>query len=478
MKKVIRNGLIVFGGLVGIAGIAILTTNLYIQSKPTQLKIERKLSETLRMPLKIQQTSLTPWGGLIITGMTVPQAEPKNKTHFLEARECVVHFQWKPLFRRKLVIDQVLINEPQVNWIQNATERWVFPNPMLNELTPADSVVLSKPNSPDAESSEPISPKPFETVLSRIKITNGSFDFSDQVNHRIALFTEVNLDVPVAHGNRVEGIASCEKISFRDTLFASQFKTQFSYSPERLAISSVVATVANGLVNGAFTLKTSEPKSPFTTDVKFEKIDLNQLIAETGGSRNLAEGNLSGFLDIYGQIDNLDSITGNGQLILSNGQFHQIELLQMLGTLLQIEELSQLNFQQATASWRIENGSVQLDQLVLQSTNLRLSAKGVVELNGRLNLAANLIINQKISHQLPDFIESNFQPVQNSDDRSLDFKIFGTTTRPRTDIGTRILGPDIEKKVEKRAVDILQNLLGGKKRKNNPPSATPTPVTP
>jgi len=177
-------------------------------------------------------------------------------------------------------------------------------------------------------------------------------------------------------------------------------------------------------------------------------------------------------------VGELNSIAGSGQLVLSNGQFHQFKLLQMLGSVLQIEELSQLNFQEALASWRIENGVVQLDQLVLQSANLRLSAQGVVQLDGRLDLSATLAINQKISRQLPDFIESNFQPVPNSDLRSLDFKFFGTTTHPRTDLGVRILGLDIEKKVEKRAVDILHNIFGGKKRKNNTPSASPIPTTP
>ena len=480
VKKVIRGVLIVFGGLVGIAGIAILTANLYIQSKPTQLKIERKLSETLRLPLEIQRTSLTPWGGLIITGMTVPQSQTEKLPHFLEAKECIVHFQWGPLFWRKLVIDQILINDPKVSWIQNTTGRWVFPE-TESESTGAQipqepSATTVNPAVPEPQTSVPV--KPFEMVLSRMRIKNGSFDFSNQKGRRIALFTAVNVEIPTAQINLIEGITTCEKISFHDRLFANDFKTHFSYSPERLALSELNAQMANGQVNGALTIKTSESKSPFSADVKFEKIDLNELLTEAGGAWNQAAGELSGFLDIYGQVDDLNSMVGSGQLVLTNGQFHQFELLKMLGTVLQIEELSQLNFKQATASWRIENGSVRVDQLVLQSTNLRLSAQGLVQLDGRLDLSANLTINQKISRQLPDFIESNFQPIQNSDLRGLDFKIFGTTNHPRTDLGTRILGPDIEKKVEKRAVDILHNIFGGKKRKNNPPPVSPTPVTP
>jgi type II secretion system protein N len=509
VKKVVRTVLISLVAILGIAGIGILSANLYIQSKPTQQKIERKLSGTLRLPLEIQRTSLTPWGGLSITGITVPQS-PAVGGNFLDAQECSIHFQFFPLFRRKLVIDQILLDEPKVVWVQNASGRWAYPwtattaplpepapgpvQPPAPVETPSESPAPEPP--PVAPSVSPVpeppavSPpppvirlpveagRPFEIVLSRLKIENGSFDFSDAAGRRVALFTDVDVEVPTAKPDFVEGTANCEKISFRDCAFVEELKTHFSYSKERLALSDLKARLADGTVNGTLEVKTSVPKSPFTADVKFEKVDLNRLIAEAGGPWNQADGSLSGFLDIYGQAGDVNSITGSGRLEMTNGQVNQFQVLQMLGKVLQIEELSQLDLQRASASWRIENGVIRVDQLVLQSANLRLTAQGTVQLNGQLDLNANLAINRKISRQLPDFIEANFKPVENSDLRALDFKIFGTTSKPRTDLGTRVLGADIEKKVEKRAVDILHNLFGGRKRKTNNQPATPPPANP
>ena len=510
MKKVVRTVLISLVAILGIAGIGILSANLYIQSKPTQEKIERKLSETLRLPLEIQRTTLTPWGGLSITGITVPQS-PAEGGNFLDAQECSIHFRFFPLFRRKLVIDQILLDEPKVVWVQNASGRWAYPGiasarqpeptpvpaqppapvetpsespaPEIPQATPAgppapETPAVATPPAPPVISPPVETVRPFEIVLSRLKIENGSFDFSDAAGRRVALFTDVDVEVPAAKPDFVEGTANCEKISFRDSAFVEELKTHFSYSKQRLALSDLKARLADGSVNGTLEVKTSVPKSPFTADVKFEKVDLNRLIAEAGGPWNQASGSLSGFLDIYGQAGDVNSITGSGRLEMTNGQVNQFQVLQMLGKVLQIEELSQLNLQRASASWRIENGVIRVDQLVLQSANLRLTAEGTVQLDGRLDLAANLAINRKISRQLPDFIEANFKPVENSDLRALDFKIFGTTSKPRTDLGTRVLGADIEKKVEKRAVDILHNLFGGRKRKTNDQPATPPPANP
>ena len=501
MKKVVRTVLIIVSSIIGIAGIGILAVNLYIQSKPTQQKIELKLSETLRVPLEIQRASLTPWGGLSILGITVPQANPDSGSNFLDAQECSIHFRFFPLFRRKLVIDQVLLDEPKVVWVQNANGRWVFPeaapqppsgtlpvpmespsaspSPEIPQATPAPEKPAGSPPPATPEvQPRPGQVKPFEVVLSRLKIQKGAFDFSDAAGHRVALFSDVNVEVPSATPDLVEGNAWCEKISFRDRFFASGLKTRFSYSKERLALSGLNTVIAEGAVTGDLVIKTSQPRSPFTADVKLEKLDLNQLVSDAGGPRDHASGELSGFLDIYGQTADVNSIAGSGQLVLTHGQLNQYEVLQMLGKVLEIEELSQLVLQRASAAWRIENGVIQLDQLILQSANLRIIAHGEVKFDGRLDLDANLAINQKISRQLPEFVEANFKPIENTDLRGLDFQIFGTTSKPRTDLGVRVLGKEIEKRVEKKAVDLLQNIFGGKRKskKNNP--STPAPATP
>src|SRR6478735_3009535 len=60
--------LIVCVSLAAVALVAIVAVNLYLQSPGTQARIQEELRRGLRIPLRITSTSVTPWGGLRISG--------------------------------------------------------------------------------------------------------------------------------------------------------------------------------------------------------------------------------------------------------------------------------------------------------------------------------------------------------------------------------------------------------------------------
>src|SRR5438105_2831009 len=59
--------------VVAIFLVSLLGANLYVQSQATQERIQQELSQRLKMPLQIQRISVTPWGGLKLSGITIPQ---------------------------------------------------------------------------------------------------------------------------------------------------------------------------------------------------------------------------------------------------------------------------------------------------------------------------------------------------------------------------------------------------------------------
>ena len=72
MQRFTRIILIVLGGLSLVAAVLLLGMNLYVQSQGTQARIRQELSRRIGMPLQIQRTSVTPWGGLKLSGITIP----------------------------------------------------------------------------------------------------------------------------------------------------------------------------------------------------------------------------------------------------------------------------------------------------------------------------------------------------------------------------------------------------------------------
>src|SRR2546430_7470565 len=72
--------------VVAIFLVSLLGANLYVQSQATQERIQQELSQRLKMPLQIQRISVTPWGGLKLSGITIPQSNDAHAPPFLQAR--------------------------------------------------------------------------------------------------------------------------------------------------------------------------------------------------------------------------------------------------------------------------------------------------------------------------------------------------------------------------------------------------------
>ena len=136
VQRFTRIILIVLGGLSLVAVVLLLGMNLYVQSQGTQARIREELSRRLGMPLQIQRTSVTPWGGLKLSGITIPQspATAESSTNFLEAKSFGLRVGIFSLFSRRLVITNVSLIEPRVIWSQDQRGKWKLPSFEKEEL--------------------------------------------------------------------------------------------------------------------------------------------------------------------------------------------------------------------------------------------------------------------------------------------------------------------------------------------------------
>ena len=82
MKKLGRFLIFGIGIAVGITGISLIGVNLYVQSQGTQIKIQQELSRRLGTTLKLRRISVTPWAGLKLSGITIPQSDPGSSGNF------------------------------------------------------------------------------------------------------------------------------------------------------------------------------------------------------------------------------------------------------------------------------------------------------------------------------------------------------------------------------------------------------------
>src|SRR5436853_367284 len=114
-----------------------------------------------------------------------------------------------------------------------------------------------------------------------------------------------------------------------------------------------------------------------------------------------------------------------------------------LGQILQIEELKELQLEQAEARYHLSPGLVTIDELILRSPNVRLTASGTVTFDGRLKLDSQLAINERIRGQLFKPIRANFQPISEAGYSAIDFHVGGTIDRPSTNLMNQLVGRDL-----------------------------------
>jgi len=480
-----RVAVIALGALIGLGAVILLGVNLYVQSQGAQAKIQQELSRSLGVPLKIRSMSVTPWGGLELSGITIPQTVSVGPKDFLEARTFRLRVRFLSLFSRRLVIKEVSLVAPRVVWPQNKQGKWRLPTVRAPRLavvstnerptpspvqpavesvakntSPAVTNVTSVPPSPEIvkdqtparERSLAVAPE-----VRRVRVKDGDFVFLDRTGKLVASFAGVNFRTNIRSAQAFRGDAKVTRVSLRDRFFLDQLSSPLRYEPDVLELSKVSARVAEGQVTGYFAIQPEAEDSPFTTNISFHDVLADQLVENAGGPKGMVKGKLEGSFQASGKTSDPEALVGQGEIFLREGRVQQYKLLVLLGQILQIEELQELHLEQADAKYHLSPGLVTIDELILRSPNIRLTSSGTVGFDGTLQLNSQLAINDRIRGQLFKAIRDNFHRTDDPTYSAIEFQVGGTVERPSTNLVEQVVGRDIS--------SMLNSFFGGKKSK-------------
>jgi len=484
VKRFIRIAAVAAGVVVALAAIVLIALNLYVQSQGTQARIQQEVSHGLGTTLNVRALSVTPWGGLTLNGITIPQVAPASSTDFLTAKSFHLHVSFLSLFSRKLLITKISLLNPTVVWPQNADGKWRLPGSQKEGPHPSEpaevpngspavkAVTSSPPESGPATASAAAVPPPVASEapvaagapkaktrliadVQHVGVMGANFRFLDRSGSMVATFEDVNFHASVHDTVELRGVAKIAKLSLRDRFFLERLQSPLRYDSNDLQLSKISAHAAGGTVDGEFTIHPGLEDSPFTANVKFRQVEADQLIVEAGGPAGMVKGKLEGTFEATGKASDPNALSGTGEIALHDGEVQQYSLLVALGQVLQIEELTELHLEQAQARYHVSPGLVTIDELVLRSPNLRLSATGTITFKGKLQLDSQLAINEKVRGQLFKAIRQNFQPIDEAGYSAINFEVGGSLERPKSNLVDRLVGRDLK--------DLVNGLFGVKK---------------
>lgn len=477
---------------------ALLAVNLYVQSHGTQERIQQELSQRLGTTLKIRRISVTPWFGLKLTGITMPQGDEAAAGDFLRADTFRLRVRLGSIFSGRLIINEIALVNPNVVWAQNKNGKWRLPSRPIPEepATPAQPPVnppaaAVSGNSAAATAQTGVAPaansKPanaeenaasgFTPEVKRVKLTGGNFHFLDMTGRPVATFEGVHFRSSLRNSNELRGDASIARISLRDRFFLNELKSPVIYDPAQLSFSKITAHAGGGQITGEFSVRPSEADSPFTAKVAFHELQADRVVTEAGGPQGMVQGRIEGRLEATGKTANPNALAGAGEIYLRDGEVRQLNLLVALGQLLQIDELNQLHLDQAEMKFHIEPDVIMVDELLLASPNIRLSANGTIDFRGRMKLESQLAISERIRGQLFGGLREHFRPIAEAGFAAVGFQVTGTLEKPKTNLMAKLVGHDLND-----LGGVINSLLGGSRehrlRKKKILEAAPLPAAP
>jgi len=451
VKKLSKAILLALGALLILVVFSLFCVNLYLQSPRTQEQIQAQLSRALRMPLKITNTSLSPWSGVRITGITIPHGD----TNFLEAGSFSASYRKLPLLAGRLVIPEMTVERPRVVWRQDSEGKWRLPA--------LEKAAVSEENKgPKTAAVEKKSEGGFSVIVERFLVKSGAVDLVDREGKHTATFTGVNMIYTSLTEEKVEGTATIGRVVWAETLALENVRTPFKYEAGEFILPEVVGTLGGGPVRGSYRAQPDAPKSPFQTAFTFDQVNLDRVATEAGWKPGQVSGVVAGKLELRGDMNRSERAEGTGQFQLRDGQLKQLEFFQTIGQALNIRELSDLRLKDARGDFRIGDERVTFDQLKLTALNLELGARGYVRFDRKVALEAQLGVDEALVKQLPDLVRESFAAVDNGR-RTIAFNITGTTEKPRTNLLDKLIGQKINQQFD----SVLTSIFGGAKKEDD-----------
>ena len=507
-----------------LGSLLLLAANLYVQSHGVQQRIRVAVEAGLQVPVRLQKTTVTPWEGLRLDGIAVCPGEldglnppaANRPPDFLTAASFRVRFAWWPLLTQgSLVIERVLLDRPHLAWQQDDDGRWSFPpgqdRARLAEASELarENAVVTAPTAAATPATPAILPptaaatptpgalpaveksaadavdatrfKGFPLLISKLLVRHGQVDLLDRERRPLFRVEEINSDGAITDPRHLHGAVWFDRAGVPSTpMTLTDYRTAVDFGDEEgLSLRDGCGTLAGGSLRTDFRVQPQEAGQTFSTHCSLDHVALGRLTQGSNDHPPLAEGEFFGNVDCHGITDDPTSRVGGGRLWLAGAKLRGSAPLKLLGQLLRISDLTQLELKQAETAYTVDGTTLRIESLVLAANDIRIVARGTYLTDAdQLDVHGRLTIDQAVSHQLPQFIESNFVPcgTEAVGCRYLDFDVTGPASDPKTNLYDRLTAGPMK--------GLLDNLLAPKARnpKNKPRSqeirASPTPGLP
>ena len=497
MRSIAKPILIIVGIIFVLSATAVLCLNIYLQSAGVQLKLRQAVYRATGFEPVISKTYYTPWSGLAVSGIKIPQTDNAKKT-LLALRSLKCRVSLTALLQGRVLIKDITFEQPSLLVVQGQSGVWpggsALPFQNLEKMPavarqPAKDTETTKKPTPDATPTArqaphpPVQPaQPDEEMPERatpvlfehIRIHQGQASFYPAQGRPI-LLEGCAAEGQVSRNGSATGVFRIKSATFAELTRCTEITGKFEYQDGHLKITDIQALWAQGTVRGS--LEISKTPGPFLiASLAAENVSLQKLSEDAGFTAEGTQGLLFAKANLQGIPGQTESFTGEASANLTEARMQPIDPLRQLGELLRINELRVLELRNAQTALTIRNGKILVDRLELESSNLLMDANGEARFDGSLDLNARFHVTQKLLKDSLGFMGSKFQPSEREGYAHMPFSITGNISRPKSDLLDKLVGVRLGDDVGGLLKNLLRMPKKEKKKKDNQPAATPAPT--
>ncbi|MDD5200840.1 MAG: AsmA-like C-terminal region-containing protein [Terrimicrobiaceae bacterium] len=425
---------IILAAVAGLAALLLLVwfgVNLYLQSGDVQQRIRLATEQALGMPVTVKRTLYTPWSGLTLSGLSLPDPTIPG-ANLVDAPKFSVQFEFFPLLGRRLVISEISLTEPHLTLRQTRDAKWVLvpkrpPRPATGRVPGAPGPHVRLPE--------------YTLELRQFHVRDGRADIIDRKGRTLAQISGLTVDGKLDASRTITGDLWIDRINISDVVYPNRMRAHFVQAGDHLDVTDVKFAIADGKVRATFHAVAPHDAAPaFQLNGEMEDVSLPQLIAEAHGNDAGASGTVVGRFDLRGNPLDAGSLTGRGDFSLDAARLQPLDFIQQIGIILRVDELQMLNLKQATLRFDVKNERFLMNDLTFKTENLIITGKGPIRFDGKMNLAGRLMVNEKIQKQLGGLIGDNFTPSEDANYKQVAFSVTGHLDNPKTNLIEKVTG--------------------------------------
>jgi hypothetical protein len=428
-----------------IAVLLLLASHTFLSSNLLRQEIESRLSTAFKGRIAIERISPRGFRGIELSRVQFSAANGTTA----QIQSVRLRFEISPLLRGKLYPDRITLSRPSAN-ISLA-------KPTLPDRTEASP---NKPDSRPEDAAKKTRPR-VRLWPAHMEIRDAAVDVID--SHLRPLFrgSAISGTLDSVAKNHLTGTLSGPSAEVLGTFRTAPW--QAALSLERSHIQLQELTLPTG--DGSLTVKADLHTDTQTHSVELSLKNLTLPDRDLEGKPTSLNGIVSGEIRLTGSLATKDQLSGQGDIDFQQIDFRPLQIVRNLGHITGSNELAQLTPKPFKSHFTIQNSSILLEKLTIDSPVSTLNVGGAIRSDSTLNLACSLLLPQKLSTAkwLEDLGESVSPPDENGQ-RTLRFNLLGTTTKPHLDILEKIA-----KAVLKSKTSGLLDLLRPKARQDTKP---------